>query len=57
VLDAFYRSPVELAARPAAPRTAPDALLDQVPEFTIDVRGERVIDLLRPVYFAMDGRG
>src|SRR4051812_23170756 len=57
VLDAFYRSPIELTARPAAPRTAPDALLDQVPEFTIDVRGERVTDLLRPVYLAMDGRG
>jgi uncharacterized Zn finger protein len=56
VLAAFYRAPVELAARPAAPRTAPDALLDQVPEFTIDVRGERVIDLLRPVYHALDGR-
>jgi uncharacterized Zn finger protein len=56
VLDAFYRPPVELAARPSAPRTAPDALLDQVPEFTIDVRGERVTDLLRPVYRAMDGR-
>src|SRR4051812_12269583 len=56
VLDAFYRPPVELAARPSAPRTAPDALLDQVPEFTIDVRGERVTDLLRPVYHALDGR-
>jgi uncharacterized Zn finger protein len=56
VLDAFYRPPVDLAARPSAPRTAPDALLDQVPEFTIDVRGERVTDLLRPVYHALDGR-
>jgi uncharacterized Zn finger protein len=56
VLDAFYRPPVEIAAWPAAPRTAPDALLDQVPEFTIEVRGERVTDLLRPVYRAMDGR-
>jgi hypothetical protein len=56
VLEAFYRPAIELAARPSAPRTAPDALLDQVPEFTIEVRGERVTDLLRPVYHALDGR-
>jgi uncharacterized Zn finger protein len=56
VLDAFYRSPTALPVRPDAPRTAPDALLDQVPDFTVTVRGERVNDLLRPVYRALDGR-
>ena len=45
-------------ARPARrPRRArpprPDALLDQVPELAVEVRGERVTDLLRPAYRAL----
>jgi hypothetical protein len=56
VLDAFFVSGSAPGTRLSAPRTAPDALLDQVPEFTVTVRGERVIDLLRPVYRALDGR-
>jgi uncharacterized Zn finger protein len=55
VLDAFFRPGGPPAARLSAPRTAPDALLDQVPDFTVTARGERVIDLLRPVYLALDG--
>jgi hypothetical protein len=34
----------------AGPRTPPDALLDQVPPFPIEVRGEQVAELLRPAY-------
>ena len=56
VLDTFFLAGPDRGARLAGPRTAPDALLDQVPEFSITVRGERVIDLLRPVYLALDGR-
>ena len=55
VLDTFFLGGPDRGARLAGPCTPPDALLDQVPEFTIDVRGERVIDLLRPVYVAMGG--
>ncbi|QYN32038.1 SWIM zinc finger family protein [Pseudonocardia sp. DSM 110487] len=37
----------------AGPRTPPDALLDQVPPFPIEVRGEQVAQLLRPAYRAL----
>jgi hypothetical protein len=41
----------------AGPRTPPDALLDQIPELAVQVRGERVTDLLRPAYRALGDRG
>lgn len=47
---------VERAAA-AVPTTPPDALLDQLPEFPIAVRGEPVIELLRPAYVALAGDG
>ncbi|MDQ4118465.1 MAG: hypothetical protein M3235_16105 [Actinomycetota bacterium] len=50
VLDRFWTSaPVE-ALPPAPPATSPDAVLDQVPELPVRVRGKRVTDLLRPAY-------
>jgi uncharacterized Zn finger protein len=55
VMDAFWSGDTGLAERLAGPRTPPDALLDQVPPFPIEVRGERVNDLLRPLYAAMAG--
>jgi len=55
LLDRFYAAG-ERATRLAGPRTPPDALLDQLPDFTITVRGEQVKELLRPAYRAMDGR-
>ncbi len=56
LLDTFYLAGPDPSARLAGPRTPPDALLDQVPGFPVDVRGERVIELLRPAYHALDGR-
>ena len=49
---AFYagRSP-EL---PAGPPTPPDALLDRVPALPLAVRGRDVVELLRPLYRALD---
>lgn len=51
-LDSFYvagpmSTPVE------GPDTRPDALLDQIPPFPLGVRGESVVELLRPVYRAL----
>jgi uncharacterized Zn finger protein len=43
----------DLPEQLAGPRTPPDALLDQVPPFPIEVRGEHVAELLRPAYQAM----
>jgi uncharacterized Zn finger protein len=42
-----------LGEQPTGPRTPPDALLDQVPPFPIEVRGEQVAELLRPAYQAL----
>jgi uncharacterized Zn finger protein len=56
MLDTFFLAGPDRGAWPTGPRTAPDALLDQIPEFTIAVRGERVNDLLRSAYLALDGR-
>jgi len=48
----FYRgSPVELPARPPTPS---DALLDRVPALPLAVRGRDVVELLRPLYRALD---
>ncbi len=51
VLDAFFTGqPVEPVA---GPRITSDALLDQVPEFPVAVRGGSVVELLRPAYRAL----
>ena len=38
---------------PVGPRTAPDALLDQVPAFPLAARGRDAVELLRPLYRAL----
>jgi uncharacterized Zn finger protein len=55
VMDRFWTPAAELPERLAGPRTPPDAVLDQVPPFLIDVRGEPVAELLRPAYRALGG--
>ena len=53
-LAGFYTAGAGLAdaarTRTSGPATPPDALLGQVPEFPIGIRGLAVTDLLRPVY-------
>jgi uncharacterized Zn finger protein len=39
---------------PAGPSTPPDALLDRVPALPLAVRGRDVVELLRPLYRALD---
>ncbi|WP_300014543.1 SWIM zinc finger family protein [Pseudonocardia sp.] len=53
VLDGFFTVGPGLGEQPAGPSIPSDALLDQVPEFPIAVRGGSVRDLLRPAYRAM----
>jgi uncharacterized Zn finger protein len=53
VMDRFWTAGAGLRERLAGPRTPPDALLDQVPPFSITVRGEQVSELLRPAYRAL----
>jgi uncharacterized Zn finger protein len=53
VLDTFYVAGPGLADRLSGPRTPSDALLDQIPDFPIAVRGEPVVELLRPAYLAL----
>ncbi|GAA4555739.1 SWIM zinc finger family protein [Pseudonocardia xishanensis] len=50
LLDSFYEAPAADLTRFAPARPAPGALLDQVSELPIAVRGRRVRDLLRPAY-------
>jgi uncharacterized Zn finger protein len=61
VMDAFYAIGPSFAdaerATAAAPATPPDALLDQLPEFPIAVRGGPLTELLRPAYVALAGDG
>ena len=48
-LDRFFAAgPLE--PPPAGPPTPSDALLDQLPEFPVRVRGHRLADVLRPAY-------
>lgn len=55
VLGTFFAGePVE---RVAGPRIPSDALLDQVPEFPVAVRGGSVVELLRPAYRALADPG
>ncbi|GAA0905366.1 SWIM zinc finger family protein [Pseudonocardia zijingensis] len=52
VMDRFWTA-AALPEQLAGPRTPPDALLDQVPPFPIEVRGHPVSELLRPAYRAL----
>jgi uncharacterized Zn finger protein len=45
----FVAGPLDLAGL-AGPATPADALLDQLPEFPIAVRGQRLAEVLRPLY-------
>jgi uncharacterized Zn finger protein len=53
VMDGFWVASTDLPEQLAGPRTPPEALLDQVPPFPIEVRGEQVAELLRPAYRAL----
>jgi uncharacterized Zn finger protein len=53
LIDTFFVAGPGLADRLAGPRTPSDALLDQVPQFAIEVRGGPLTDLLRPAYRAL----
>jgi uncharacterized Zn finger protein len=53
VMDVYWAGGTGPPERLAGAHTPPDALLDQVPPFAIEVRGEQVADLLRPAYLAM----
>lgn len=54
VMDRFWVAG-DLPEQLAGPRTPPDALLDQVPPFPIEVRGAQVAELLHPAYRALGG--
>ncbi len=56
VLDRFFVAGPGLEEPLAGPSTPSDALLDQIPELDVDVRGERVTELLRPAYRALGHR-
>jgi uncharacterized Zn finger protein len=53
VLDRFFVAGPGLDEPLAGPQTPPDALLDQIPELAVDVRGEPVRRLLRSAYQAL----
>ena len=53
VMEQFWVTSADLPEQLAGPRKPPDALLDQVPPFPIEVHGERVTELLRPAYRAL----
>ncbi|GAA3235822.1 SWIM zinc finger family protein [Pseudonocardia petroleophila] len=53
LLDTYFVAGPGLGERIAGPRTPSDALLDQVPEFPVAVRGASVVELLRPAYQAL----
>lgn len=57
VLDRFWTSAPVDTLPPAPPATSPDAVLDQVPELPVRVRGKRMTDLLRPAYERMADKG
>lgn len=60
-LDAFFTAGPGLAdaarTRASGPSGPSDALLGQVPEFPIGIRGHAVTELLRPAYQALAGEG
>lgn len=53
LLDSWFVAGPGLGDPVAGPRTPSDALLDQVPEFPVAVRGAPVTQLLRPAYQAL----
>lgn len=53
LLEDFWASPDTGTARPRPPQTAPDAVLDQVPEPSLRAGRDRLTDALRPVYRAL----
>ncbi|SFM70454.1 Uncharacterized conserved protein, contains Zn finger domain [Pseudonocardia ammonioxydans] len=53
LLDDFWTAPPGGAAAPRPPETAPDAVLDQVPEPGLRSGRDTLTDLLRPVYRAL----
>ncbi len=53
VMDRYWSAGPGLAEQLTGPHTPPDALLDQVPPFPIEVHGEQVAELLRPAYRAL----
>ena len=55
VMDVFWTGDTGLAERLSGAHTPPDAMLDQVPDFPITVRGEHLTELLRPAYRALAG--
>jgi uncharacterized Zn finger protein len=57
VLDTFFVAGPGPVERLAGPEIPSDALLDQVPEFPVAVRGGSVVELLRPAYQALAGPG
>lgn len=53
-LDAFFvAAPLPAGVAPAV--TEPDALLDQIPDLGLSVRGHDLVELLRPIYRALGG--
>jgi uncharacterized Zn finger protein len=57
VLAEFFAPPAGAGPPVAGPPVPADALLDQVPEFPVAVRGRSVVELLRPAYRALAGPG
>jgi uncharacterized Zn finger protein len=53
VMDRYWSAGGGLAEQLAGPRTPSDALLDQMSEFPITVRGHQLTELLRPAYRAL----
>lgn len=54
LLDTFWTAPPP-PPHPPGPDTPSDALLDQVPAFAMDVRGEPLVAHLRPIYRTLGG--
>jgi uncharacterized Zn finger protein len=55
VMDVFWTGDTGPAERLSGVHTPPDAILYQVPDFPITVRGEHLTELLRPAYRALAG--
>jgi uncharacterized Zn finger protein len=57
VLESFFDAgpapDLDEGAALRGPRTAPDAILDQLPAFTVTTGGPSVVEMLRPAYLAM----
>jgi uncharacterized Zn finger protein len=51
-LDSYFAAQAEIRT-PSPPATASTALLDQLPDVAVVVRGQRLTELLRPAYLAV----